>query len=288
MPTSVQRVISAAGMVVIAPAAGLLLLVALLFEAGAYENTEPSEEFGEIVALLAGLGLVTAVVGLYALVVGARRLTKRAAGVQAACAVVLGGVWQTTNEFGVGLLLLAALFAVIAIDAIAIWAAALEAPPGRAKSARAVRLRWTLPATSIERGRHRTASLVTMGLITATGALAVAIEYAIGGPFNLRLAGGAGLLAIGAIAALVGLALRSRSLSMGAAIVQGVTAGLLLLLWRSPRWYEVGDYDREDTVFNLFLLAVLFADAVLLWGALRPRRAVGPRPEPPGSPAEPR
>jgi hypothetical protein len=30
--------------------------------------------------------------------------------------------------------------------------------------------------------------------IAATGALAVVVEQALGGPFNLRLAGGAGLL----------------------------------------------------------------------------------------------
>ena len=62
MPASAARVVALAAMLVIAPAAGLLLLVSVSYELGAYENTEPSEKPNELVAVAAAVALIAALV----------------------------------------------------------------------------------------------------------------------------------------------------------------------------------------------------------------------------------
>lgn len=163
-------------------------------------------------------------------------------------------------------LLAAGLIATVAVDAVAVWATNVS----REEPAAA---RWTRAAGRMAPGIPRRASLAAMLAIAATGALAVVVEQALGGPFNLRLAGGAGLLAVPAVVAAGALVAGSRDVAAGAALLQGATAALLLLFWDSPRWYAFSSYEREDAVLNLYLAGVLVADAVLLWAALRPARA---------------
>jgi hypothetical protein len=272
MQRSGQRVVAAAGMVFVGAGAGLLLFVSVLYEAHAFENTDPSERPFEFVAVLAAGGLVTAVVGLSALTTGSRAWARRAAVAQAACAVLLGVLWESMSEYRIEPLLIAALFASVAVDALAVWAARVSPSEPAASAARTAGASWTLTGCPMTPGILRHASLAAMLAIALTGALAVVVEQALGGPFNLRIAGGAGLLAVPAVIAVGGLVAGSREFAAGPAIVQGVTAALLLLLWDSPRWYVFEEYDTEDTAFNLYLAGVLITDAVLVLAALRPAR----------------
>jgi hypothetical protein len=270
MPPSLQRVLAAVGMVGAGVGAALLAFVSLLYELLAFENTNPSEEPYELVAVAATAGLVTAIVGLGALVTGSRPWTRHAAVAQAVCAICLLVLFEVAGYAGIDPLLVAGLVSVIAVDALAVWASVLPTPMDAGWAPRTeVHGTWRLPDSPLPVGMPSYASFGSMLAVAATGALAVMAELALGGLFNLRLAGGAGLLAVPAVVALGALWTRSRQLAAGAAILQAVTAALLLLLWDSPRWYVFGEYDREDTAFNLYLVGVLLADAVLLWAALR-------------------
>jgi hypothetical protein len=270
MPPSVQRIIAAVGMVIAGAGAALLAFVSVLYEVFAFENTDPSEEPYELVAVASAAGLVTAIFGLGALVTGSRAWTRRAAIAQAVCAISLLVLFDAIGYFGIDPLLVAGLVTVIAVDALAVWASVLPLPEEATTAARTdVYGSWRLPAARMPSGIPRQVSIASMLAIATTGALAPLVEQAIGGAFNLRLAGGAGLLGIPAAVAVAGLATRSRQLAAGAAILQAITAALLLLLWDSPRWYAFEEYDREDTAFNLYLVGVLLADALLLSAALR-------------------
>lgn len=185
MPRSTQRVVAAAGIVLVGAGAGFLLLVSAAYEAGVFENTEPSERPFEVVAALAVGGLVTAVVGLCALVAGSRAWTRRAAIAQAACAVLAGLLLEAMSRDRLDPLLAAGLIATVAVDAVAVWATNVSCEEPAAA-------RWTRAAGRMAPGIPRRASLAAMLAIAATGALAVVVEQALGGPFNLRLAGGAG------------------------------------------------------------------------------------------------
>lgn len=270
MPPSVQRVLAAVGMVVVGAGAGLLAFVSVLYELSAFENTEPAENPYEFVALLAAAGLATAIIGVFALATGSRAWTRRAAIAQAVCALALTVLFEAIGAYGIDPLLLGGLLTVIAVDGLAVWAAVLPRPEeGPARARREVYGTWTVAQDRMPVRIPARVSLATMVAIAATGLLTVVIEYALGGPFNLRLAGGAGLLAVPALVALGALATRSRQVAAGAALLQAITAALLLFLWDSPRWYALDEYDRGDTAFNAYLVAVMLADAVLLLAALR-------------------
>ena len=64
MAPSLQRVVAAAGMVVVGTGAGLLAFVSILYELFAFENTDPSQEPYELVAAFASAGLASAIVAL--------------------------------------------------------------------------------------------------------------------------------------------------------------------------------------------------------------------------------
>ena len=122
---------------------------------------------------------------------------------------------------------------------------------------------------------QRRVSLIGMVAIAAIGGLGVLFEQAMGGPFKLRLAGGAALLALPAVVAIRALGARSRQVVTGAAIVQGATA-TLLFLWEHPRWHEIGAYDAQDTAFNAYLAGVMALDAVTLWAGRLPAASLRP------------
>jgi hypothetical protein len=268
-------------MVVIAPAAGFLLLISVLYELGAYENTEPSERPNELVALAAAVALIAALVALCGLATRLRAVTAVAAIAQGASAVFLLVLWTAANGGDARAyrstdedLALLGVLVVILIDLLMLWVSRrAPAPPAPDQTTTTVNRTLESPmATSAQ----RSASLVAMVAVAAIGGLAPLIEQAIGGLFNLRLAGGAGLLALPAVVAIGALLARSRQVAASAAIVQGVTAGLLLFLWDHPRWHEIGAYDREDTAFNLFLAGVLIVDVVTLWAVRLPEPTLRP------------
>ena len=247
MPASGARVVLIAAMIVIAPGAGLLLLISWIGLIGGYENTESSDTWLGLLGLGAAVGLLATVLAIYGLANRSRVATAVAALAQGSATVFLLVLWTSATDGDSAVI--AGFLVVIVIDVMMI----LAASPVRAAQPAGVTTAMVNPAlqreaiTAVKPLRERPmadsiqrrVSLIGMVAIAAIGGLGVLFEQAMGGPFNLRLAGGAALLALPAVVAIRALGARSRQVVTGAAIVQGATATLLLFLWEHPRWPDL-------------------------------------------------